>query len=196
VRAAARLWTEKGYDATTIEEICAAAGVGRSTYYLYFESKERLLIELSLATARGVAADVDAAVNAGTVDGQLRAFIDGLVHRMESVPKSLAALVMRQVSARTVTPRPLPGDPVLLDHVLARIVHDGQRRGEIRLDVDADELGEVLGGMALDALQRWTAGGTPRTLRDSLQLRVDLVLRAIQSSEHTGTTCPGADATT
>ena len=61
VRAAAQLWTERGYDETTIEEICAAAGVGRSTYYLYFDSKERLLIELSIATAGGVAADVDAA---------------------------------------------------------------------------------------------------------------------------------------
>ena len=31
VRAAARLWSEKGYDTTTVEEICSAAGVGRTT---------------------------------------------------------------------------------------------------------------------------------------------------------------------
>ncbi len=75
VRAAARLWSEKGYDATTVEEICAAAGVGRTTYYLHFESKEQLLLELTHATARGVAGDVDDAVGAGTLDDQLRTFV-------------------------------------------------------------------------------------------------------------------------
>ena len=46
-----------------------------------------------------MADDVEQAVAAGTLDEQLRAFIDGLVRRMESVPKSLAALTMRHAVA-------------------------------------------------------------------------------------------------
>jgi len=36
VRAAARLWAERGYESTTVDEICTAAGIGRSTYYFHF----------------------------------------------------------------------------------------------------------------------------------------------------------------
>ena len=36
LRSAAGLWAERDFDSTTVEDICAAAGVGRSTYYLYF----------------------------------------------------------------------------------------------------------------------------------------------------------------
>lgn len=181
VRAATRLWSEKGYAETTVEEICAAAGVGRSTYYLHFESKERLLLELALTTARGVGADVEAAIEGGTFDDELTAFVAGLVRRMESTPRSLVVVVMRQVSMGNVGPRESTKDEVLFDDVLARIVGDGQRRGEIRLDVDARQVGEVLSGMTLDALQRWASGDPDRPLRDSLEFRLGLVLSAIRT---------------
>jgi AcrR family transcriptional regulator len=81
IHAATRLWSEKDYDATTVEDICAAAGVGRTTYYLHFVSKEQLLGELAFATAGGVSSDVADAMDVGDLDSQLCAFIDGLVRR-------------------------------------------------------------------------------------------------------------------
>ena len=41
-RAHLSLIAEKGYDAVTVEEICNAATVGRSTFYAHFSSKEDL----------------------------------------------------------------------------------------------------------------------------------------------------------
>jgi AcrR family transcriptional regulator len=181
VRAAARLWSEQGYDETTVEEICVAAGVGRTTYYLYFESKEQLLLELTHATARGVASDVQAAGEAGTLDEQLQIFIDGLVRRMESVPKSLAALTIRNAVAGVPQKRRPAGDIVLFDDILTDILWQAQRRGEIRTDIDARDVGDVLGGAIMDALQRWASDRARRNLRDSLDLRMDLVLDGIRT---------------
>jgi AcrR family transcriptional regulator len=180
IRAAARLWGHQDYAETTVEDICAAAGVGRSTYYLHFESKERLLIELALATARGVAADVETGVQGGTVDDELRTFMDGLVRRMEGTPRSLAVTVMRQVSITSVSSRQPAEEDVLFDDVLTRVVREGQERGELRAEVDPRDVGEVMAGMTIDALQRWAGGADERTLRQSLELRFDLALAALR----------------
>ena len=41
---AIRLFSERGFDAPTIDEIAAAAGTGKGTVYNYFSSKEEILV--------------------------------------------------------------------------------------------------------------------------------------------------------
>jgi AcrR family transcriptional regulator len=44
-RALAELSQEKGYESVTVEEITSRANVGRTTFYLHYQSKEELLLE-------------------------------------------------------------------------------------------------------------------------------------------------------
>lgn len=43
LRAAADMFSERGYQATTLDEIAAQAGIGRASFYSYFPNKEELL---------------------------------------------------------------------------------------------------------------------------------------------------------
>ncbi len=45
-QAAARLFAERGYEATTVEDICAAAGVSKPMLYRHFDTKQDLCMRL------------------------------------------------------------------------------------------------------------------------------------------------------
>jgi hypothetical protein len=50
--AAVRLFAEKGFAETTVEDITNAADVGKGTFFNYFPSKEHILIDFRPATSR------------------------------------------------------------------------------------------------------------------------------------------------
>ncbi len=57
-RAAARLFAERGYDATSVREIVEAAGVAKPTLYYYFRSKEGLAQALLSVPLTNLVAEV------------------------------------------------------------------------------------------------------------------------------------------
>src|SRR5262245_12204096 len=52
--AANRLFLARGVGETTVDAICAAAGVAKGTFYVYFRRKEDLLLEYGLQRLRRI----------------------------------------------------------------------------------------------------------------------------------------------
>ena len=63
ILAAARsLLEQRGPEAMTMEEIAAAAGVAKGTVYLYFQSKDDLILALITQVGENIIQDVEASL--------------------------------------------------------------------------------------------------------------------------------------
>lgn len=64
LEAALTLFSEKGYDAVSVEEIGAVAGVGHGTIFWHFGNKENLYVEMARHAGRAYEAYVHPAIDA------------------------------------------------------------------------------------------------------------------------------------
>jgi TetR/AcrR family transcriptional regulator, cholesterol catabolism regulator len=77
VAAAAELFYEKGYHATTTREIAARLGMTAASLYNHFPTKEDILFEITLVTMEELLAGGRAAIaTAATTAGQLRRLVE------------------------------------------------------------------------------------------------------------------------
>lgn len=72
--AAFRLFEERGYDATSVDDIAAAAGVSRSTFFRLFGTKEAVIFPDHDA----LLASVNARLNASSADSAIAALSDAV----------------------------------------------------------------------------------------------------------------------
>jgi mycofactocin system transcriptional regulator len=85
---ALRLFTEQGFDRTTIEQISAEAGVNKRTFFRYFDSKGSVLwseFDCEVETIRGALAEVPASVP--MMDAIRLAVVAANHYRAQDVPE-------------------------------------------------------------------------------------------------------------
>src|SRR5579864_8533515 len=79
--AAAKLFLEKGYQGTSMDDVAAAAQVSKQTIYTHFESKETLFADLVLGNAETVEAFVQTLGPALEAPGDLAPALRELARR-------------------------------------------------------------------------------------------------------------------
>jgi AcrR family transcriptional regulator len=144
VRAAARLFAERGYHGTSMGDIADAMGVQKASLYSLTESKQQLLYEAVKAGAEAFHAALDA--------------VDDDAHAVERIRQALRGhlrVVAEQLAAATVFIREwryLEGDQ-REEFVAERrryeerwrdLFREGVERGELRVDLRSSDAALVL----------------------------------------------------
>jgi AcrR family transcriptional regulator len=96
--AARTIFSQKGYHATSIDDLIEAAGIARGTFYLYFESKRAIFDELLdqlFATLAGTVHRIDVSPGAPPPVEQMNATVD-LVFATLVENRELARLLLRE----------------------------------------------------------------------------------------------------
>jgi len=174
LEAALRLFRERGYNVTTVEDIAEMADVAKGTFFNYFETKESILpalaerrlrqLEETLLPERGAPASPVARIKLA-----LRLVAEdplsdpALTHR-------LFAAGMRHRDINPVT---------ALTNLLAEQVRQAQAAGEIRAGLDPLHLGGVIRAMFFQQIMTWHCGYRPTPLPELLDGTVDLLLDGV-----------------
>ncbi len=179
--AAVRVFAKKGFYATRVSEVAKAAGVADGTIYLYFKSKEELLVSLFEDRVERLLAFLQTELpSSASAPEKLRRIIElqlGLLEGERDLAEVIT-VILRQ-SSKLMKEYAAPKFTAYLD-AIARVVADGQAAGELRSDVSPHLAARAIFG-ALDGItMTWALGKADRggLVRASGQL-AELVLRGL-----------------
>jgi AcrR family transcriptional regulator len=187
LQAAAKLFHESGFSATSVPRIAREAGVAAGTVYIYFPSKEAILLELQEDFNRGlldrfteiaqqVLAEEDAAGEIVGYQEVVERLVDGMVayaleRRIET------EVLAREVGRMTVAPR----GPLLmggLTELLARVIREGVRLGYIHVS-HPEMAAYLLNQAAMTAIGQVIAFEDEKMLAQVVQQAKELYIKTL-----------------
>jgi AcrR family transcriptional regulator len=150
IRAAAQMFRQKGYQASSMQDIADAVGLQKASLYHHVTSKQDILLEILDQALDIMIADMQAVLDAGgPPEEQLREAMRAYVTRVTQ-EASLAAVL--QLEHRNLEPRKRAAHVVRrdrYDQLWRSLIHRGVERGVFR-DVD-----ERMVAFALLGVQNW-----------------------------------------
>lgn len=177
-RAALKLFAERGFNATTIEAITAAADVGKGTFFNYFENKESVLLNYRELQMERVAAFVAAnrasdrplaplllelALTLTIEQGQSPGLIQSLLTAVfgnETVQKRMAEAIDGNVRQ------------------LALLIGHRQERGELRRDLSPFDIAQAFQRMIFGTMITWSLAPVD-PLEESMKRSIELFVNGV-----------------
>lgn len=153
VTAAAEVFTERGYDGTTMEVLAATLGVGKSAIYHHVASREELLglaLDRALDGLDGVVARAqNSEAPAGIrLEQLIHDSVEVLLDRLPSVTLLVRARGNSEVERRALSRR---RD---FDRFVAALVQQAMAEGDLRADLDATIVARLLFGL-VNSVTEW-----------------------------------------
>jgi AcrR family transcriptional regulator len=183
IRAALDLWAQRGFETgieeTTIEEIVAAAGVTKGTFYFHFARKEEILLEMGWRTAEVVYAEAEACVRQGrNLNDSLARVLGVLARRIEAAPKAAVARAVSQMYQFLADEAAGPGR-LSFSAAFKVVFAAAVEAGELPSDTDPVELAEMLQSLSMSSVMEWAVG--QEDLLPSLRSRATLLTTGVFS---------------
>jgi TetR/AcrR family fatty acid metabolism transcriptional regulator len=181
LRAAVKVFARSGFFAARVSEVAKAAGVADGTIYLYFKSKDELLVSLFEDRVERLLAFMrEELPKQGTAPEKLRRVIElqlGLLEGERDLAEVIT-IILRQ-STKLLKEYAAPKFTAYLD-AIARVVADGQEAGDFRRDVSPHLVARATFG-ALDGIAlTWALGRAEQgALRKAAGQLADVFLRGL-----------------
>jgi AcrR family transcriptional regulator len=177
------LFAERGFAATRLEDVAAAAGVAKGTIYLYFPSKEALFEAALRDRLSGAVAAADAAAREadGGLEAEMAAFLGAIYARLFEGDAPVLLKILVADGSRFAPLVALYRD-LVIDRGLAAIrlmLDRAAARGELRLPAEAVDPRQVVAPALVAALWRLLFGDAELSRDAYAAGHVDLLMRGL-----------------
>jgi len=139
IEAALRVFAEKGYHETTMEDVADRLGVSEGTIYLYFKSKRELFKAISEPGEHQVAEIISSAIES---EDPVKRFFD-LATKVYEQYESISGLIVELLAeaSRDASLRKIFKDDFDTDReTMRRFLVELRKRGKIGADADIDSI--------------------------------------------------------
>src|SRR3954468_11826328 len=162
-----------GHGPPTVARIVERAGVGRSTFYEFFDGPEHVLDHLEQRALRSFESAMEAAFDeARTPLERIRAIARRWIVALDTQPVEARVALTRRISSELLSPA-----GKLLHHVLERCVRAARLDGMPSFN-SADDVSQLAAAAAVEAISRRHLAGQP--LRDAQRTMVDLMTKLLR----------------
>ena len=187
LRAATEVFARHGFFQAQVADVARAAGVAAGTVYLYFRSKDDLLVSIFERTMREAIADGRAALE-GVSDPRER--LDRLARlHLERLGRDRDLAVVFQVELRQSTKfMERFSSTFLRDYIgmLRETIVDGQKAGLFRSDLNPTIAAKILFGALDEMATNWILSRRRYALAPDAEAVIDLFVNGARSASKRG----------
>lgn len=184
IDAAVEVFARKGFFGAKVSEIAETAGVADGTIYLYFKSKDEILISLFEEKMEGIIADfMDLLDEVEDPEEKIRRYIVAHLELVASQPELMQVLTIElRQSARFIKEYSPKGFGKYLN-ILGAILEEGQSRGVFREELHPGVFRRALFGAIDEISLEWILKGREQALPDPKVVGIeiaDFILRGLR----------------
>ena len=174
------LFSEHGYENTTVKQITDAVGVAKGTFFNHFPTKEHVVEEWY----HGITFDcLDAARQRRDPSAGAEATVCDLcvdmARRAAAQPEMLAAKARHSSNPLLEQAERVQDDEI--DTFLLEVCQDGQKRGELDADLDAPFFVGVVGAVLTGTSREWVLTGQLFDFPTLVRQRLHFVFKAAKA---------------
>ena len=180
-----RLFKEKGFENTTIDEITKEAEIGKGTFFNYFPTKEALLLyfaekkdELTYSLIES-----ETAKSIHTKD-KIKNLLVFLAESYERDKELTKLMIFEYIKYKRGTGLKF-GEDQSRRNRLSRILHDflgnGVKKGEVREGIDVKTAAETLTAVYFQSVMVWLWSESDYSISEDISGKIDLVFEGIGS---------------
>ncbi|WP_038069237.1 TetR/AcrR family transcriptional regulator [Thermus scotoductus] len=175
---AARLFTERGYEATSVQDLAEALGLSKAALYHHFRSKEEVLYEISLQALEGLRRQGERALSEPDPKVALLRFMEGHARFFEENRPFFVAMLQ---GLQSLSPEKRAVTIALRDRYegkLRSILERGMALGVFRpLDVGLTARAIL---SLLNWMIRWFRPGGPLRAEEVARFYFDLIIKGLE----------------
>jgi len=179
--AAMNLLLRRGFEAVTIEEICADADVARATFFLHFPTKEALLTEYGVRANQALAELIRASHGSATTT--LKSALKMLAERAMQQPEVIRLHVRELLSRPPMFLESHEEQTENLVSLIAGVIGRGQTAGEFRRRIEPALAAVALCATYFALIYEWARRGGKLDVEGAIAQTLDIVLNGLSDKK-------------